>query len=168
MQQSRPNLVFMGASGSGKTRIGLLAANELGFQFVDADDLHPQANIEKMSKGIALDDADRWPWLDSVGQALANSNHLVMACSALKRSYRDRIRLHNSQLLFVELTVPRDALAARLSSREDHFMPVSLLGSQLEALEPIAAEEPGFQVNADQAPDAVIAEFTQKLNSVLQ
>lgn len=158
----------MGVSGAGKSHIGLLAANELGFQFVDADDLHPKANIEKMSRGVALDDADRWPWLDSVGQALANANHLVMACSALKRSYRDRIRAHNPNVLFVELTVPRDALAARLSSREDHFMPANLLDSQLAALETLSPDEFGLQVNADQDVDAVIAEFTQKLNSVLR
>ena len=134
----------MGPSGSGKTAIGAALAVELAVAFVDADDLHPPANIAKMSAGQPLDDDDRWPWLDIVGRTLADlPGGGVIACSALARRYRDRIRAAEPDAVFVELLVGRDELSRRMSVRE-HFMPPALLDSQVATLEHLGADERGF------------------------
>jgi len=139
-------IVVMGPSGSGKTAVGAALAVDLAAPFVDADDLHPAANVAKMASGHALDDVDRGPWLDVVGQTLADlPGGGVVACSALARRYRDRIRAAAPDAVFVELSVDRDELARRMSMRE-HFMPASLLDSQLAAWEPLAPDEPGISV----------------------
>lgn len=125
----------MGVSGSGKTTVGRAAAVLAGVPFVDADDLHPLANVAKMAAGHPLDDADRAPWLDRVARVLADETAAVVACSALRRSYRDRLRRDAPLALFVLLQVPRVDLESRLAARPGHFMPVGLLDSQLAALE---------------------------------
>lgn len=150
----------MGVSGCGKTSIGKLLAKELGLDFKDADDLHPQANKEKMAAGIPLNDDDRWPWLDLVGLTLAMPGGAVVACSALKRSYRDRILEAASGAVFVHLTGDRELLLERMSNRKNHFMPTSLLDSQLATLEPLRDEELGLSVN-------VGGDELEILNSVL-
>ncbi|MBN9175891.1 MAG: gluconokinase [Microbacterium sp.] len=139
-------VVVMGPSGSGKTAVGAALAVDLAVEFVDADDLHPAANITKMAAGQPLDDADRAPWLDAVGRVLAGlPGGGVVACSALKRRYRDRILAEAPGAVFVELTVDRAELTRRMSARE-HFMPPALLDSQIAALEPLEADEPGFAI----------------------
>lgn len=140
-----PLIVVMGPSGSGKTAVGSALAVDFAVDFVDADDLHPAANVAKMEAGIPLDDDDRMPWLDVVGAQLAASNGLVVACSALARRYRDRIRRAAPEVRFVELLVSRDELDRRMRSRQ-HFMPPALLQSQLATLEHLDADEPGVAV----------------------
>jgi len=148
-----PRLVVMGPSGSGKSVVGEALAERLvarfpGMAFVDSDDLHPAANVEKMRSGVPLDDDDRWPWLRLVGEALAAGDAgLVVACSALRRSYRDAIRTACPSAVFVELVVPAHDLGERVRDRPGHFMPAALLASQLEALEPLAEDEPGVRVD---------------------
>ena len=139
----------MGVSGAGKTTVGIALAERLGLRFVDADDLHPAANVEKMAAGIPLTDADRWPWLAAVGDALAQADEpgLVVACSSLKRSYRDAIRAQAADVAFVHLTAPLDVLRERIGHREGHFMPASLLDSQLAILEPLAPDEAGATID---------------------
>ncbi|GAA1262013.1 gluconokinase [Arthrobacter pascens] len=129
------HVVTMGVSGSGKSLIGHTLAEILGAHFLDGDDLHPASNIEKMATGQALTDADRGPWLWQVGLRLASAEGpLVIACSALKRSYRDIIRQAAPEAVFIHLTGSIALLHARMSRREEHFMPVTLLQSQLPCL----------------------------------
>ncbi|MEE6388225.1 gluconokinase [Microbacterium paraoxydans] len=141
-------IVVMGPSGSGKSTVGAALAESLGARFVDGDDLHPLTNVEKMAAGIALDDEDRMPWLRVVGRTLAAETHIVVACSALRRCYRDAIRAEAPDAVFVELHGERETLARRLGGRSDHFMPASLLDSQLDAWEPLTDDEDGVRVDA--------------------
>lgn len=151
-------LVVMGVSGSGKSTIGSALADRLGVPFVDGDELHPEANVAKMSAGIPLTDEDRWPWLAVVGERLhaARGTGLVVACSALKRSYRDAIAGHAPAVFFLLLDGSREVLLRYLGRRRGHFMPVSLLDSQLATLEPLGADEPGATIEIDAPiPDVV-------------
>ena len=143
--------MVMGVSGAGKSTVGIAIAEKLRVNFTDADALHPASNVAKMAAGTPLTDADRWPWLDLVGRALADAGDagLVVACSALKRSYRDAIRAAAPSARFVHLVVPRTVLGDRVASRPGHFMPASLVDSQLETLEPIEADEPGVLVDSE-------------------
>ncbi|MEN9715598.1 MAG: putative gluconokinase [Actinomycetota bacterium] len=140
-------MVVMGVSGCGKTSVGEEISLTLAVQFVDGDDLHTEANKAKMGAGIPLDDEDRWPWLDKVGQVLASPQGAVVACSALKKVYRDRIRAAAPDVVFVHLTGTRELLWERMSARQNHFMPVSLLDSQLKILEPLQADEKGVTLD---------------------
>lgn len=142
-------IVVMGPSGSGKSTVGAALAERLGARFVDGDDLHPLTNVDKMAAGIPLDDEDRMPWLGVVGRTLAAETRIVVACSALRRRYREAIRAEAPDAFFAELCVERETLAERLGGRPDHFMPASLLDSQLDALEPLADDESGVRVDAD-------------------
>ena len=143
----------MGVSGSGKSTIGAALATRLGIRFEDADDLHPAANVAKMAAGIALTDDDRAPWLALVGAELAAaSGGLVIACSALKRVYREAILAAAPATRFVFLDGSRGLLESRMRHRHGHFMPASLLDSQLATLEPLAADEPGVTVSLDADP----------------
>ncbi|MBO9577220.1 MAG: gluconokinase [Microbacteriaceae bacterium] len=136
----------MGVSGCGKSTIGERLAGVIIGAFIDADDLHPAANIAKMASGVPLTDEDRWPWLDRVANALAETNGpVVVACSALRRAYRDRLRAGAGRpLVLVHLDGSRELLAERMGARADHFMPSALLGSQLATLEPLEADEGGI------------------------
>jgi carbohydrate kinase (thermoresistant glucokinase family) len=148
----------MGVSGSGKSTVGERLAHRLGLPFIDADDLHPAANVEKMSAGIPLTDDDRWPWLDTVGARLHEAEDgLVVACSALKRSYRSAIRRAAPDTVFVHIDAPPQLLENRMDARIGHFMPPDLLKSQLATLEPLAADEAGGTISADQEVDDEVA-----------
>ncbi len=129
-------LVVMGVSGCGKSTVGHAIAQQLGLPMVDGDDLHAPESVARMKAGQPLTDTDRWPWLDRVGQRLAASEPgLVIACSALRRSYRDRIRLHAGKVRFLFLDGPQDLIARRLQQRSGHYMPATLLDSQFSTLE---------------------------------
>lgn len=132
-----PLVVVMGVSGSGKTSVGAELAVRLGVPFADGDELHPSANVAKMSSGMPLTDDDRWPWLRIVGRTLgaARRRGVVVACSSLKRSYRDVITECAPSVIFVHLDGPRQLLLERLRARQGHFMPVELLDSQIADLE---------------------------------
>jgi len=148
-------IVVMGVTGSGKSTLGSTLARALGWQFVEGDSLHPAANIKKTAAGIPLDDQDRVPFLDNVAKALAESrpHGIVVSCSALKRSYRDRIRAGEPHALFVLPVLTRAQLEARLRVRAGHFMPASLLDSQLATLEPPSADELSLRIPGDEALD---------------
>lgn len=151
-------IVVMGVAGSGKSTVGEALAARLGAEFIDSDQLHPPANIDKMSKGIPLDEDDRRPWLDLVGATLAaaSGTGMIVACSSLRRRYRDRIRLAAPDTVFVHLHGGRALLAARLESRKGHFMPVSLLDSQLRSLEPLDDDEAGVVVDLGAPIDDIV------------
>lgn len=157
--ESAPLVVVMGVSGCGKSTIGVLVADALGVPFVDGDSLHPIANVTKMAAGSPLTDEDRWPWLALVGEALAEAGEtgLVVACSALKRVYRDAILAEAPHAIFLHLAGSREVLSARLEGRSGHFMPVSLLDSQLATLEPLQQDEPRVVVDVG-APVATVVE----------
>jgi carbohydrate kinase (thermoresistant glucokinase family) len=150
-------IVVMGVSGCGKSSVGIALAEALGARFIDGDDLHPEANKAKMGAGIPLDDSDRWPWLDLVGQELAAGPATVIACSALKRAYRDRIRAAAPKTFFVHLDGSREILEQRLGDRTGHFMPATLLDSQLAILEPLGSDEAGVVIDIDQLIPRIIA-----------
>lgn len=159
VRSAAPVLVVMGVSGSGKSTVAGLLAERLGWDLVEGDDLHPDENVAKMAAGVPLDDEDRAPWLDTVSSwivehALAGVPGVV-TCSALKRRYRDVLREHD--VVFVHLRGSGDLLGERMSAREDHFMPVSLLDSQFAALEPPEADERHVDVDAGLAPDEQVA-----------
>jgi carbohydrate kinase (thermoresistant glucokinase family) len=140
-------IVVMGVSGCGKSSVGIALAEALGARFIDGDDLHPAANKAKMSAGIPLDDSDRWSWLDLVSQAIVPGT--VMACSALKRVYRERIVAGAPNTFFVHLDGSREILEQRLGARAGHFMPATLLDSQLAILEPLGPDETGCVLNIE-------------------
>jgi gluconokinase len=129
---------LMGVSGSGKTTIGQALAGTLGWRFIDADDYHPPANVAKMAAGRPLDDEDRWPWLDRLNSLLREEERAVVACSALKERYRQRLARGVEDLRWVYLKGDRDLIASRIAERRHRYMPASLLESQFAALEPPA------------------------------
>jgi carbohydrate kinase (thermoresistant glucokinase family) len=153
-----PPLVVMGVSASGKSSVGRALAEQLSMRFVDADDLHPASNVAKMAAGTPLDDDDRWPWLDVVGSALAADEPTVMACSALARRYRDRIRAKAPRTLFLHLHGNDDVLFARAQARVGHFMPPALLASQLAALEALHSDEGGTVIDIAGSVDEIVAQ----------
>ncbi len=156
----------MGVSGVGKSLIGASLADRLDMPFADADSLHSYANLVKMSAGIPLDDSDRWPWLDDVGRRLATRPSPIVACSALRRAYRDRIREHSPETVFVLLTVGVEVLRERVGKRVGHFMPPSLLASQLRTLEPLDADEIGCAVDASATPEVIVAQVASELRTL--
>lgn len=162
----RASVVVMGVSGSGKSTVGQLVADALGVPFVDGDDLHPPANVAKMAAGIPLDDDDRAPWLRAVGRTLADSGPAgaVVACSALKRSYRDLIRAEAPGTVFAELDGTRELLAGRMD-RPGHFMPASLLDSQLATLEPLQPDEAGLRLDVGEPPAELAAAIVDHAGS---
>lgn len=148
----------MGVSGAGKSSVGQALATQLGAGFIDGDTLHPEANVEKMAAGVPLTDDDRWPWLRQVGTELSASTETatIVACSALKRSYRDAIRKASPDTTFILLKADRPALQERLAQRPEHFMPVSLLTSQLDTLEELQNDESGLMIESTGGIDATV------------
>lgn len=166
-------VVVKGVSGSGKSLIGKGIAEALGLLFIEGDQLHPRANVDKMSAGIALTDDDRWPWLDRVGDELrreAGSNGgAIAACSALKRAYRDRLRGEDGpSLRFVFLAGSRALLAERMGARKHHFMPSSLLDSQLATLEDPIGEPGVATLSVDDTPDRIVTKAVEWLQARTQ
>lgn len=158
-------MVVMGVSGSGKTTVGSLLAREVGWLFVDADSLHPAANIEKMRSGQALSDEDRLPWLAalkaSVLEWLSGGVNVVLACSALKESYRESLAAAPQSVSFVYLKAPFDTIESRLALRQRHFMGPGLLKSQFEALEePVSA----LTLDAERPPGQLVAQIRRELS----
>jgi len=157
----------MGVSGSGKTTVGRALADGLGWTFLDADDFHPRANVAKMAAGVALTDEDRWPWLDRLAGELRaleeRGRHVVLACSALKQAYRDRLK-RAGDLRWVYLKGDAPTIEPRLAARTGHYMPASLLESQFAAL-----EEPGEAMVVDirESIDAQVARIAASLRSTV-
>ncbi|MCX5577889.1 gluconokinase [Kaistia terrae] len=167
---SRMAIIVMGVSGSGKSSIGEGLAGALGLDFVDGDGLHSPENVAKMASGTPLVDDDRWPWLDKIGSTLGDgSAHpvgIVVACSALKKIYRDRIRAAAGQSIrFVFLDAPQSLVQDRLGARKGHFMPPSLLASQYATLERPGADEPDVLAVAVDVPIAeIVRRAAEKLS----
>jgi gluconokinase len=171
MHEPPMSVVVMGVSGSGKTSVGEAIAARLSLPFVEGDALHPAANVEKMSHGIPLVDEDRMPWLDiiaaRIAEAAGRGQGIVVSCSALKRIYRDRLRATaGGPLRFVYLEGSRALLSERLGARKGHFMPASLLQSQLEALE-VPTGEPGVvTVGINDDVDGIAAAAVSALTAI--
>ena len=166
--ENRPSrlLVVMGVAGSGKSSVGAAVAVRLGGTYFDGDDLHPRANIEKMSRGTALSDADRWPWLEEVARNLSSRSGLVLVgCSALKRSYRDFITAKaGERVTFIYLAGSRQLIARRMGARTGHFMPTSLLDSQFEALEVPGEDELKITIDISGTESEVVEQVISKLD----
>jgi len=160
-------VVVMGVSGVGKTSVAAGIVERTGWAFVEGDDLHPEANRAKMTAGTPLDDDDRWPWLRRIaawiGEQEAAGRNAVLTCSALKRSYRDLLRDGHPSVRFVHLLAPSELIQNRVDNRRDHYMPPSLLASQLATLEPLAPDEPGFGVETAGSPAEVTDDVLRRL-----
>jgi gluconokinase len=158
-------LVVMGVSGTGKSTVAEVLARRLGWPIEEGDDLHPPGNVAKMTAGQPLTDGDRWPWLNRVGNWIrsrtASGEPGIITCSALRRAYRDRLR--GPGVAFVQLDGSRDEIAGQMSRRAEHFMPLSLLDSQLATLEPLADDEAGIVVSVAQQLDDEIEEILRRL-----
>jgi carbohydrate kinase (thermoresistant glucokinase family) len=163
-------VIVMGVSGSGKSTIGALLASRLGWVFADADQFHPPANIEKMSHGIALTDEDRWPWLEAMAAWIDETRHAkghgVIACSALKRSYRDILIGERRDVRLVYLRGEEPLIADRMAERHGHFMPESLLQSQFTTLEEPGADENPIVVSIKSQPDEIVAAILSAMSGV--
>jgi gluconokinase len=157
----------MGVSGSGKTTIASRLAERLHWTFEDGDKFHPKSNVEKMSAGHPLTDEDRWPWLNAIADEIERvckaGEHAVIACSALKRAYRDVLVRGRSDVRMVYLDGTRDLIARRLALRKNHFMPPGLLESQFKTLEPPGADENPVTVSIDASVDAIVDDIVLKL-----
>jgi gluconokinase len=153
-------LIVMGVSGSGKSTIAGNLAARLGWTFEDGDRFHPASNVAKMSAGHPLTDEDRWPWLQAIADEIDRiseaGGHLVIACSALKRAYRNVLVHGRDDVRMVYLDGTRELIAARLAARKDHFMPPALLDSQFKTLEPPGADENPITVSIDASVEAII------------
>ncbi|MEM9440239.1 MAG: gluconokinase [Pseudomonadota bacterium] len=170
LSDMRQSVIIMGVCGTGKTTVGKALAQQLGCQFLEGDSFHPKDNVEKMRTGQPLDDEDRWPWLDHLGEAIAtvgdNDAGAVASCSALKRAYRDRLRHHTgNHTLFVLLHGERDLLEQRLLERAHHYMPASLLDSQLAILELPAADERSLSLDVAATPCDLVRRIENELTS---
>ncbi|MCX4702056.1 gluconokinase [Streptomyces sp. NBC_01352] len=159
-------VVVMGVAGTGKTTIGPLLAARLDVPYAEGDDFHPQANIDKMSAGTPLGDADRWPWLDAIGAWAHERAGLggVVSCSALKRSYRDRLRAAAPGVVFVHLAGDRKLIEDRMTHRQGHFMPTALLDSQFATLQPLQADEAGVAVDVSGSPEEITERAAEALS----
>lgn len=156
-----PLLTVMGVSGSGKTTVGAALAQRLGVPYADADDFHPPENVAKMAAGIPLDDADREPWLRTIGAWLADhaASGGVTSCSALRRRYRDLLRESAPHQLFVHCAGSQELIASRVAGRPAHFMPVSLLDSQFATLEPLSDDENGVVLDISRSVDDLVTDY---------
>jgi len=162
-----PLVIVMGVSGSGKTTVGAALAKALSVDYGEADDFHPQRNIDKMTAGHALDDEDRRPWLEAIGDWLAahSETGAVATCSALKRSYRDLLRSRAPGTVFLDLIGDPELLAQRMTGRTGHFMPTSLLASQLAIFEPLEPDEEGIAVDIHESADDIVSAFVAWLDA---
>ena len=159
-------IVLMGVSGSGKTTVGKRLATELGWKFIEGDDFHPPANVQKMRSGIPLTDTDRRPWLQALQHRITDAcdrdEKLIVACSALKDEYRDFLEQFDPAcVFFVFLTAPEHVIRERLEQRKGHFMPPALLDSQLKTLEPPEGE---ISVDVTPPPPAITADIRRQLD----
>lgn len=164
---SSTTVIVMGVSGSGKTTLAQDLAKARGWTFAEGDDFHSEANVAKMASGHPLTDEDRWPWLRSIaawiGEHEAAGESVVVTCSALKRAYRDLLAEDNPSVVFCALQVPPEVLEQRLAERKNHYMPASLLRSQLDTLEDLHPDERGFRVRVQGGPAHVLNEVLQHL-----
>jgi gluconokinase len=150
----------MGVSASGKSTVSTCMRDRLGWPAAEADDFHPATNVAKMSSGRPLTDEDRWPWLRAlatwIGARETAGDNAIVTCSALKRAYRDLLREGHPSVRFVHLVAAPDLLQRRIAQRPGHYMPPSLLGSQLETLEPLQPDERGLAVSSELSPDRIV------------
>ena len=154
----------MGVAGCGKSTIGAALAERLGATFMEADAHHPQANIDKMTSGEPLTDEDRWPWLDALGAAAPKTGRVVIACSALRRVYRERLAVAAGEwIAFIHMAGTKDLIAERMKTRSGHFMPPALMDSQFATLEPLEPDERGLTLNIENAPEALIEDALRAL-----
>jgi gluconokinase len=161
------SIVVMGVSGSGKSTVADGLVDRLGWEFAEGDDFHPPANVEKMRAGRPLDDDDRWPWLrllaDWIGERERSGRSVVVTCSALKRSYRDLLRDGHPSVWFAHVTADVALIRERMERRSGHYMPVSLLDSQLAMLEPLQDDEPGASISGAGEPETVVDQLLAAL-----
>ena len=171
MQYPATHLVVMGVAGSGKSTLAAALSRQLGWACAEADEFHPAANIAKMSQGIPLQDEDRWPWLQEIrdwmtAQAAAGKS-TVLTCSALKRGYRELLSGAEGRVIFLHLDGGADLISQRMQGREGHFMPPTLLPSQLATLEPLTQEEinaGSLRLDISRSPEELVAAVVQALN----
>ncbi|WP_369133730.1 gluconokinase [Modestobacter sp. I12A-02662] len=163
------SIVVMGVSGSGKTSVSQELTRQLGWEYIEGDDLHPEANVAKMAAGTPLQDEDRWPWLrrvaEEIGAHEAAGSSVIVTCSALRRAYRDLLREGHPSVWFAHVHVSEAVLAERLRNRQGHYMPPSLLGSQLATLEPLGEDEPGGVVPGDGPLAQTVADLLTTLRA---
>jgi len=158
-------IVVMGVTGCGKTTVGIALAEALGIEFIDSDDLHSESNKKKMSSGTPLTDFDREPWLQEVSKTLQSRESIVVACSALKKSYRSTILAGAPTTKFVHLSGSQELIFARLSDRSHHFMPIGLLDSQFQTLEHLDASEYGKEFNISKSINEIVDETVAWIKS---
>jgi gluconokinase len=162
----------MGVSGSGKTTVGQAVAEDLAFEMIEGDDYHPPENVAKMAAGEPLTDEDRWPWLETLAELVtdrhARGHGTVLACSALRRAYRDVLRsaVPANETFIIQLEADTGTLRARMKSRRGHYMPPDLLESQLAALEPLQPDEPGVILDATRPPEDLVREAVGAVRSM--
>ena len=166
-RQRLTSLVLMGPAGTGKSTVLAALADRLAWPTLEGDALHPPENVAKMAAGIPLTDADRMPWLDAVsawiGERERQRTSSIVTCSALRRRYRDRLRDGHPWVWFVHLDLPADVLRQRIEGRSGHFMPASMLESQLATLEPLEPDEPGPTLSALAPPTALADQIVEAL-----
>ncbi|MER7998918.1 gluconokinase [Streptomyces sp. NPDC095613] len=150
-------VVVMGVAGTGKTTVGPLLAGTLGVPYAEGDEFHSPENVAKMASGVPLEDADRWPWLDSIGEWAHGraGRGGVVSCSALKRAYRDRLRAAAPDVLFLHLTGDRELIGRRMAARKGHYMPTALLDSQFATLQDLGEDEAGVAVDVSGTPEEI-------------
>ena len=163
-----PLVVVMGVSGAGKSTVGIALADRLGLVYRDADEFHPQANIDKMAAGHPLDDRDRAPWLEAIGKWLAANEPTgaVASCSALKRRYRRTLLAAAPTIHFLHLSGSAEVISDRMRHRPGHFMKASMLRSQIQTLEPLADDEPGVAIDVRLPVATIVDDFVRYLDRV--
>jgi gluconokinase len=162
-------ILVMGVSGAGKTTIGKLLAERLGWEFADGDQFHPPANVERMRSGVPLTDQDRQPWLEAIAawvdEIRRNDGQAVTAASVLKRSYRDIVIGERPDVRLVFLEGSRELIAQRVAARRGHYMPASLLDSQFDTLEPPGPDENAIRVSIDPPPEQIVSHIVEQLRA---